>query len=89
MLPHTIERRQHAVGEQADVEPEFAGLQVLSLLGVGQKVQQQRGEAVVSEHPRYETVARAEARAPGSVREDHEPAGAGRHVEVAEQFDAT
>ena len=39
VLAHSVERREDTVGEQADVEPEFAGSQIGLFLALGQQVQ--------------------------------------------------
>jgi hypothetical protein len=71
-----------ATAEQWDVEPILGGAHVDTLLGGREQVEEQRRETTPIQKVRYLAIARAETAAAASVREDDEPAGAGRNLKV-------
>jgi len=77
-----IDRGQHAVGQQADVEAQVARDPVDCLLVAGQKIEQEGGVAVLPQTRGDEAVARAEPAAAAAMRERDHPGGTPRAIEV-------
>ncbi len=84
-----VDRGDHPGAEEVDVEPKLGGPEVLSLLGVGEEVDQEGPESPRLQGAGDRAVARAVPAAPAPVGEDDEPAAGIGEGEVADEVGGT
>jgi hypothetical protein len=80
-----VGRRDEPLRQQFDVEAQMARALIDGFFVGRQQIRKQRAKAGLVQLPCHVAVARAEPAAAASMREQHQPRGAGREAQVAVQ----
>jgi hypothetical protein len=89
LVEHPARHREQPLGEHVDVEPQRRIDAIEVFFGVGEQIDQQRGEPTRTERLRHVAVARARPTVARGMRDDHETDRALGHSEAAAQIDST